>query len=140
MWLLQGQPSPDHSTIARFRKDYLGDVVAEDLFYQMVQYLHSLSEIKFENLFIDGTKIEANANRYTFVWKKVINKNEARMYEKIKSCINELNVAYMTNFIISKEHIAKDLREVLAYLDEKRKESGIKFMAFFSSMLKREHR
>lgn len=128
MWLLQGQPSPDHSTIARFRKDYLGDVVAEDLFYQMVQYLHSLSEVKFENLFVDGTKIEANANRYTFVWKKVINKNEAKMYEKIKSCINELNVAYMTSFTISKEHTAKDLREVLAYLDEKKKESGIEFM------------
>jgi len=39
MWLLGGQPSPDHSTIARFRKEYLADAV-EDLFYQMVQYLH----------------------------------------------------------------------------------------------------
>ena len=33
----------------------------EDLFYQMVQHLHSIGEVKFENLFVDGTKIEANA-------------------------------------------------------------------------------
>ncbi len=68
MWLLNGKRGPDHSTIARFRKEYLPDVV-KDLFYQMVQYLHDIYEIKFENIFVDGTKIEANANRYTFVWK-----------------------------------------------------------------------
>ena len=82
MWLLQGESKPVHSTIARFRKDYLPEAI-EDLFYQMVQHLHSIGEIKFENLFVDGTKIEAIANRYTFVWKKVVNKNEAKMFEKI---------------------------------------------------------
>ena len=66
MWLLEGSQAPDHSTIARFRKDYLSNAV-EDLFYQMVRYLYHIGEIKFENLFVDGTKIEANANRYTFV-------------------------------------------------------------------------
>jgi len=126
MWLLQGESLPDHSTIARFRKDYLADAV-EDLFYQMVQYLHSLGEAKFENLFVDGTKIEANANRYTFVWKKVVNKNEAKMFEKIKSCIDELNRAYMTNFTVSKECIVMDLGKVLAYLEEKRIEENIEF-------------
>ncbi|MHB8064218.1 MAG: hypothetical protein ACYDG2_16575 [Ruminiclostridium sp.] len=40
------------------------------------QYLHELGEVRFENIFIDGTKIEANANRYTFAWKKVVNKDE----------------------------------------------------------------
>ena len=47
MWLLQGESKPDHSTIARFRKDFLPAAI-EDLFYQMVQYLHSIEEIKFE--------------------------------------------------------------------------------------------
>lgn len=50
--------------------------VVEDLFYQQVNYLATQNEILFENVFIDGTKIEANANRYTFVWKKAIKKNE----------------------------------------------------------------
>lgn len=126
MWLLGGESPPDHSTVARFRKDYLAEAV-EDLFYQLVQYLHSLAEVKFENLFVDGTKIEASANRYTFVWKKVVNKNEAKMFEKIKSCINELNHEYLTDFTVSKECVVSDLGKVLAYLDEKKKEENVEF-------------
>lgn len=74
MRLLEGDKAPDHSTIARFRKKYLADAV-EDLFYQLVHYLRNVGEIQFESLFVDGTKIEANANRYTVVWKKVVSKN-----------------------------------------------------------------
>jgi transposase len=127
MWLLEGESPPDHSTIARFRKDYLADAV-EDLFYQMVQYLHSQGEVKFENLFVDGTKIEASANRYSFVWKKVVNKNESKMFEKIKSCIEDLNLLYMSNFTASRDCIVADLEKVLIYLEEKRKECNVEFI------------
>ena len=58
-WLLIGDKAPDHSTISRFRKDYISDEVIEDLFYQQVNYLSKQNEILFENVFIDGTKIEA---------------------------------------------------------------------------------
>jgi transposase len=127
MWLLEGNPKPDHSTIARFRKEYLADAV-EDLFYQMVQYLHDIGEVKFENLFVDGTKIEANANRYTFVWKKVVNKNEAKMFVKIQSLIEEINLAYMTSFKVAKETLLDDLKTVLSYLEEKRQQEQIEFV------------
>lgn len=127
MWLLEGQRAPDHSTIARFRKEFLPDAI-DDLFYQMVKYLHLLGEVKYENLFVDGTKIEANANRYTFVWRKVISKNETKMFEKIQLSIDELNLAYMTNFTVSRESAAKDLGRVLAYLDEMRKKSNLEFV------------
>lgn len=127
MWLLQGEDKPDHSTIARFRKDYLPAAI-EELFYQMVQYLHVIEEVKFENLFVDGTKIEANANRYTFVWKKVVNKNETKMFEKIKSGIEELNKEYSTNFPVSKETLMQDLDSVLSYLRGKRQEDNIEFV------------
>ncbi|NRT71244.1 IS1182 family transposase [Clostridium beijerinckii] len=82
-WLLQCYKAPDHATISRFRKDYISNEVIEDLFYQQVNYLANQNEILFENAFIDGTKIEANANRYTFVWKKTILKNEEKMFDKI---------------------------------------------------------
>lgn len=127
MWLLQGRPAPDHSTIARFRKDFLSDAV-EDLFYQQVEYLHQIGEIAFENLFVDGTKIEANANRYTFVWKKVVNKNEAKMFEKIQSCIEEINLDYLTEFVVTKENPLAGLQEVLSYLEEKRERENIVFV------------
>ncbi len=127
MWLLQGKKAPDHSTIARFRKDYLCDAV-ECLFYQMVKYLNQTGEVNFENLFVDGTKIEANANRYTFVWKKVVDKNEAKMYVKIQSCIEQINLTYMTGFKVNKETLLYDLKAVLAYLEDKRQQERIEFV------------
>ena len=65
MWLLDGEPAPSDSTITRFQRDHLANVL-EDLFYQFVEKLHEMGEVKFKNLFVDGTKIEANANKYTF--------------------------------------------------------------------------
>lgn len=127
LWLLQGAKAPDHSTIARFRTNYLGDAV-EDLFYQMVQHLYDIGEIKFENLFVDGTKIEANANRYTFVWKKVVNKNEAKMFEKIQSCIEKINLTYMTNFAAAKDTLMDDMKKALDYIEEKIKEENIELV------------
>lgn len=127
MWLLQGQRTPDHCMIARFRKNHLPNAI-EDLFFQMVQYLHHIGEIKFENLFVDGTKIEARANRYTFVWKKVVNKNEAKMFLKIESCISELNQIYKTRFKITKETLLNDIKIVLTYLEKKRIRDAVEFV------------
>lgn len=127
MWLLQGSAAPDHSTIARFRKEYLAEAV-DGLFYQMVKYLDHIGEIKFENLFVDGTKIEANANRYTFVWKKVVTKNEAKMFVKIQDCIEDINQTYKTSFTVSKETLVNDLNKVLSYLKEKQKQDKTEFV------------
>lgn len=81
-WLLQGQKVPEHNIFARFRSDRLLNRI-EDLFNQFIIKLGELNEIKFENIFIDGTKIEANANRYSFVWKKSTDRFEAKLQEKI---------------------------------------------------------
>lgn len=82
-WLLRNQKIPDHNTIARFRRERLS-FCAEDLLTQIVNKLHDMGEVAFENLFIDGTKIEANANKYSFVWKKATNKFEARLQNKAR--------------------------------------------------------
>lgn len=68
MYLLEGHRPPDHNTIARFRKEHLPYAV-EDLLNQMVKLLVQWGEISFEEsaVFIDGTKIEANANRYSCI-------------------------------------------------------------------------
>lgn len=127
MWLLEGNQAPDHSTIARFRKEYLCDAV-EELFYQMVRYLHHIGEVNFENLFVDGTKIEANANRYTFVWKKVVNKNEAKMFVKVQSRIEEINRTYMTDFTVTKEKLLSNLQTVLTYMEGKKQQEQLEFV------------
>ena len=93
MWLLNGEPIPSVSTVKRFLSEKLTDVI-EDLFYQFVEKLHEMGEVKYENLFVDGTKIEANANKYTFVWKKAVEKNLLRLNSKIEKRIMEINNRY----------------------------------------------
>lgn len=61
MWLLDGEPAPSDSTITRFMRGHLAEVI-EDLFYQFVAKLCEIGEVKFRNLFVDGTKTEAYAN------------------------------------------------------------------------------
>ena len=40
---------------------------------------------------MDGTKIESAANKYTFVWKKSVEKNEKKLDEKVRELIEEIN-------------------------------------------------
>lgn len=93
MWLLEGQRSPDHNTIARFRSERMVEVI-EGLFYQLVKKLQERKEIRLEHLYVDGTKIEANANRYSFVWKGAVEKNEQKLAGKIEAFLEEVNQRY----------------------------------------------
>lgn len=89
IWLLNGANTPNHSEIARFRSKRLTEC-GEELFYQLVKKLSMLDEIKYEHLFVDGTKIEANANKYSFVWKKSTTKYETRVLGKLEKLKPEL--------------------------------------------------
>ena len=89
IWLLDGVPAPSHFEIARFRSKRLAEC-ADEIFNQLVTMLHEMGEIEYEHLFVDGTKIEANANKYSFVWKKSTNKYEARLDVKMGKLLPEL--------------------------------------------------
>ena len=93
MYLLEGKPAPDHATIARFRSLHFAPC-AKQLLLECTEFLYELGEISGENIFIDGTKIEANANRYTFVWKKSVTKNQAKMGEKAAALVEECVTTY----------------------------------------------
>ena len=95
MYVLQEKPAPDHNRFWSFIKHRLQGEVVENLFYQLVDYLLEMGEIDLANVFIDGTKIEANANRYSFVWKKSTNKYEARLDTKMADMLKELNTRYL---------------------------------------------
>ncbi len=127
MWLFEGRKAPDHATIGRFRQKYLNDA-AEDLFYQLILELHRMGKINYENVFIDGTKIEANANKYSFVWSKSINKNEAKMFEKIQILVEEINKAEFKNFEIGKDSTLVDIDDILKYLNIRKTETGLEFV------------
>ena len=127
MWLLAGEPVPDHSTINRFRKERLG-VAMEGLFYQFVQKLCELGEVKYENIFQDGTKIEANANRYTFVWKKAVEKNESKMLLKVQALAEEIIKIYHTEFTVCKETINEDMAKMAAFLEQRKQAEKVEFV------------
>lgn len=82
MWL-SGMSYPDHNTINRFRSDRLRSVLKE-VFSQVVLLLYDHGHITLKEAYLDGTKIEANANRYTFVWGKAIKVSRERIKRQLK--------------------------------------------------------
>jgi transposase len=84
MWLT-GMSKPDHNTINRFRGQRLQKTL-QPIFTQVVLLLCEEGLLSLKDLYTDGTKIEANANRYTFVWGKAIKTSK----ERIKQQLDEL--------------------------------------------------
>ena len=118
MWILRGSSAPDHNTIARFISSCKFEI--EDLFYQLIHKLINLNEIDLENIFIDGTKIQANANKYTFVWKKAVNK----FYEKLKNKIND----FESSFNEDNKTQFKDIYEIKEHLEKEISDKNIEFI------------
>ena len=81
IWLLDGEPVPDQSTIARFKQRCAAEI--EDLFYQYARLLEKQGETDHEVVFIDGTKIESRAGRYTFCWRGTVEKNLAKVRQAV---------------------------------------------------------
>ncbi|APB30457.1 IS1182 family transposase [Vagococcus teuberi] len=89
MWLTQSQ-TPNFRTINRFRVNPLVQPILQECFIQFRNQLVSQQLIDEEAIFIDGTKLEANANKYTFVWKKSTQRYEESLREKSKSYYQQL--------------------------------------------------
>ena len=126
MYLLEGTKAPDHNTIARFRSSRLKDVV-DGLFNQVVLLLKDYGELSCENLFVDGTKIEANANKYTFVWKKTILKNQAKLQDKMNKQLPALLAKYEFKMYLAEEIKSKRLKKFIDKLNKIKVNSGIEF-------------
>ncbi|PZR29953.1 MAG: hypothetical protein DI535_00155 [Citrobacter freundii] len=80
MWLA-GTSKPDHNTINRFRSQRLQKTL-QPIFTQVVLLLCEEGLLNIKELYTDGTKIEANANRYTFVWGKSIKTHPDRIIQQ----------------------------------------------------------
>ena len=82
MWL-SGMSRVDHNTINRFRGDRLKGSLKQ-IFSQVVLLLAEEGHVNIKSIYTDGTKIEANANRYTFVWGRAIEKSKQRMEDQLE--------------------------------------------------------
>ena len=88
MWLSGGN-RPDFRTLNGFRSGRMKGVVAE-VFAEVLEYLIGEGYVKMETYFVDGTKIEANANRYRWVWAKNVQRHKTQLREKIGALLDEI--------------------------------------------------
>lgn len=107
LWI-SGKSRPDFRTINLFRSSIMKNVV-DEVFASVVELLIQEGLVKLENYFLDGTKIEANANKYSFVWKKSTEKNKIKLQGKIKHLISEID---RINEEENQEYGDKDLEEL----------------------------
>jgi len=88
MWL-SGNSQPDFRTINHFRGHILKGLIGE-IFLVLLLFLIEEGYIKLEDYFVDGTKIEANANRYSFVWAKNTKRYQQQLSEKVAALLQEI--------------------------------------------------
>ena len=86
MWL-SGMSRPDFRTINRFRSERLSDGRFDEVFRQVVELLNGEGLVSLKVQYIDGTKIESVANRYTFVWKGSVEKNKSKLEAKVNAVL-----------------------------------------------------
>lgn len=92
MWI-SGMSQPDHNTINRFRGKRL-DGNLKEIFSSVVKMLAEEGYLSIKEVYIDGTKIEANANRYTFVWGKAMATQKQKIKEQLEQIWSHVQSVY----------------------------------------------
>ena len=90
IWLA-GNEHPDFIMINRFRNRVKEEI--NNVFTQLVLVLAAKGFISLDVEYIDGTKIESKANKYTFVWRKTIERNRTRLMDKIRILLEQVDEA-----------------------------------------------
>ena len=90
IWLA-GYEQPDFITINRFRNRVKHEI--NNVFTQLVLLLNAKGLVTLDVEYIDGTKIESKANKYTFVWRKTVEKNRAKLLEKTRVLLSQVDDA-----------------------------------------------
>ena len=89
MYLMDHQ-TPSYRTFGYFINEVLQDKI-ENIFNDINQAIFNEEHVDLQHIYIDGSKFEANANKYTWVWKKATEKFRYKLYEKITGEIEEIN-------------------------------------------------
>ena len=129
LWLTD-ELQPTHQAIKDFMDRYLIKNL-EAIYYDLNQFLIQEESIDIEKLYIDGTKIEANANKYTFIWKKSLEKFRDKLYKKITKQIKALNDTYQQMdifFPVYDIYEVDYLKRILDFLGRELEKQGTQFV------------
>jgi len=88
MWI-SGNSRPDFRTINRFRGEVMRGII-QQVFASVLELLIEEGYVRLEHYFLDGTKIEANANRYSWVWAKSTRNYKRKLQENVKKLLDEI--------------------------------------------------
>ena len=91
MWLC-GMQKPDHNTLNRFRNSRLKQTV-KAVFAHVLAMLVEQGYVRLEEYYVDGTKLESVAGRYTYVWAKNVERYKGALLEKIAQVIEQIEAA-----------------------------------------------
>lgn len=125
MYLMDGE-TPSYHTFGDFINKVLGSSI-EDIFNDVTKKIMDAEQVDLNHLYIDGTKLEANTNKYAWVWKKASEKSRYKLFAKITKLFEEINeslqyqgVTIMTNTEYAPEylHQIQDTLKQVWELDE----------------------
>ena len=122
IWLA-GYEQPDFITINRFRNRVRKEI--DNVFTQLVLILNAKGLVALDVEYIDGTKIESKANKYTFVWRKTVEKNRAKLMEKIKVLLSQVDDAIAQDKSAAEESVSFTPETLTEIADELRQCLGI---------------
>lgn len=129
MWLTD-EISPSHTTIMNFINDHLSKNITE-IFHELNRYIIENDNVNTDIVYVDGTKIESVANKYTFVWRGSIEKFELKLHMKITKLINSLNSEYNSYGISFETHEKYELsylKKIKHFLEEQKENEKIEFV------------
>ena len=115
MWLLQDNPPPSHMTIDSFMNKTMLENI-DRIFADVNEYIFQKEQVDLNHVYIDGTKISANAGKYSWVWKKSCEKNRIKLFAKITELLENMNASAAllgVKFDIREEYAIEYLEEIL---------------------------
>ena len=89
MYLMDWE-TPSYGAFGYFIREELQKSI-EDIFRAINRCIFKKEHVDLQHLYIDGTKLEANANKYSFVWKKGTEKSRYKLFKKITVLLEEIN-------------------------------------------------
>ena len=115
MWLLQDNPPPSHVTIDNFMNKTMLENI-DKIFADVNEYIFQKEQVDLNHVYIDGTKISANAGKYSWVWKKSCEKNRIKLFAKITELLENMNAGTAllgVKFDIREEYAIEYLEGIL---------------------------
>ena len=138
LWLLDEEPAPSHMTISNFMNHCLKTKI-EDILADINGYIFAQENVDLEHAYLDGTKLEANANKYSWVWKKGSIHSRNNVFSKLNGLLTEINESVLASYRVKFELRQEYAIEYVEYILETYLEvSGIKRENFVHGKGKRK--